>query len=71
MRERVLFVTKLAASSFAIELPRDLDAITIHPAIPGLRFPAESLQVGNSSLPQTLPREDPDFDLRLIEPASM
>jgi hypothetical protein len=48
------FVAELAARSFAIELPGDLDAITIHPAIPGLHFPAENLQVGNSSLPQTL-----------------
>jgi len=55
----------------AIELPGNLDAITIHLAIPGLRFPAQSLEIVDSSLAQTLPREDPDFDLRLIKPTSM
>src|SRR5215510_13388709 len=57
--------------NFAIKLPCDLDVITIHAPIPGLRFLAQSLKVGNSSLSQALPREDPDFDLRLIEPAAV
>jgi len=70
-RDRVRFVTKLVASSLAIELPGNLDVITIHSAIPGLRFPAQSLEIGDSSLAQTWPREDPDFDLRLIKPTSM
>ena len=66
-----LLVTKLAPSSLAIELLGNLDAITIHSAIPGPRFRAQSLEIGDSLLAQTWPREDPDFDLRLIKPTSM
>jgi hypothetical protein len=65
------FVAKLPASGPAIEPPGDFDAITIHPPIPGSRFPAQGLQIGDSSVTQTLPGEDPDFDLRLIEPTSV
>ena len=57
--------------SFAVKLPVDLDAVAIHPSIPGSGFPAQRLQVGYSSGSQTLTGEDPDFDLRLIEPTSM
>jgi hypothetical protein len=32
---------------------------------------AQSLEVKNASMPQALSREDPDFDLCLIEPASV
>jgi hypothetical protein len=53
--------------SFPIELPGDLDTITIHPAIPGLRFLTQGIEIGDSPITQTLPREDPDFDLRLID----
>src|ERR1700739_1211215 len=45
--------------------------MTVHPPIPGFCFPAETLKIWNSSLPQTLPGEDPDFDLRLIEPTAV
>ena len=54
-----------------MELPGDLDTITIHPAIPGLRFATQGFEIGDSPITQTLPREDPDFDLRLIEPTSV
>jgi hypothetical protein len=43
--------------SFSIELPGDLDAISIHPPIPGLGFPPQRLKVGNATSPQTLPSE--------------
>jgi len=51
-----------------VELPGDLDAITINPAIPGRSFPAQSLEIWNPAVAQTLPREDPDFSLGLIQP---
>ena len=54
-----------------VEPPVDLDAITIHPPIPGSRLPAQGFQVGYSSGTQTLPCEHPDFDFRLIERRSM
>jgi len=47
--ERVLFVMKLPASSFAVELPVDLHAITVHSPVPGACFPTQSLETGNSS----------------------
>jgi hypothetical protein len=55
-------------SSLAAELPGELDAITIHAPIVTLRFPAQSLEIWNYSLPQTMPREESDFDLCFIEP---
>ena len=36
-------ITELAASGFAVELPVDFDAVAIHPAIPGSRFPTQGL----------------------------
>src|SRR5215831_3765985 len=66
-----LFVAEFATGGFTIELPGDLDPIMIHASIPSLGFPPQRLEVGDASLPQTLPREDPDFDLRLIEPATV
>jgi hypothetical protein len=68
--ERVLFITELSASSFAVKLPIDLHAITVHSPIPGARFFTQSLETGDSSAAQALPGEDPDFDIRLIEPTS-
>src|SRR5215472_6963781 len=67
----VPFIAELAACGFAVELPVDLDTVTIHPPIPGLRLPAKALKAGNASLAQALPREDSNFDLCLIQPASM
>ena len=69
--KELLFVVKLPASSFAIEFPGDLDAIAVHPAIPGATLTAKRLEVWDSPITETLPREEADFDLRLIEPTSM
>jgi hypothetical protein len=43
----------------------DFDPVAIHPAIPGVSFPAQ-----NSSFAEALPREEADFDFSLVEPAS-
>src|SRR5258708_17057042 len=69
--ERVLPVTKLATGGFAVELPVDLESRAIDAKRPGARLAAKRPQVGDSSAPQTLPREQTDFDFGLIEPASM
>jgi len=61
------FVTELAAGGLAVELPVDVDAITIHPPIPGSHFSAQDLEVLDPSGAQTLSREDPDLDFRLVE----
>jgi hypothetical protein len=37
--------------------------------IPGAGFPAQVLEIGNSSRIKALPEEHADFDLGLIEPA--
>ena len=70
-RERFLFVAKLETSGFAIEFPVDFGASAIHPAVPGSNFPAQGLQVRDSSGTEALPREDADFDFRLIEPTAV
>jgi hypothetical protein len=54
LRKESPFVTKLVASSLALELPGDLDAITIHPTIPGLGFSNTTL--GQVSRSWQLPR---------------
>jgi hypothetical protein len=63
-------MVEFAASGFAIESSVDFDSVLVHPPIPGPRFSTKCLQIGNSPLSQTLPRE-PDLDLRLGEPASV
>ena len=45
--------------------------VAVHAPIPGVRLLAQSLEIGNSATAQTLSREDPDFDLSLIKPASV
>jgi hypothetical protein len=69
--ERFAFVSKLATGGFAVELPVDFDAIPVHPPIPGSRFATQGVKIGDSAATQTLPAEEPDFNLRLIEPTSM
>ena len=59
------------AGCFAVKPPVDLRAGAIHPAIPCQNLPPQDFQVGNSSGSETLPREDADFDFRLIEPAAV
>jgi hypothetical protein len=61
-----VFVAKLPTSGITVELPGDFDTISVHSPVPGSRFLAESLEVRDTSMPQTLAREDPDLDLRLI-----
>src|SRR4029079_12025738 len=65
------FVVELATRGSTVELPVDLDSVAIHSPIPGFSLLAPSLEIGDSSAAQTLPREDPDFDLRLIKPTSV
>jgi hypothetical protein len=65
------FIAELAAISFTVEFRVDPIVIPIHPPIPGLCLPAEIRKRWNASLPQALPRENPDFDLCLIQPTSM
>jgi|ERR1035437_4397609 hypothetical protein len=65
------FVAEFTTGGCAVELPVDLDTVAIHPPVPGFRLLTQSLEIGNAPTPQTLPREDPDFDLRLIEPTSV
>src|SRR5262245_52393593 len=55
----------------AVELPGNLDAIMIHASIPSLSFAPQRLEAGDPSLAQTLPREDSNFDLRLIQPTAV
>jgi len=35
------FVTELAAGGLAVEFPVDVDAVMVHPPIPGSRFSAQ------------------------------
>ena len=54
-RKRVPFVAEFTASGHAVELPVDLDAIAVHPAIPGAGFATQDRQVGDSSDAEALP----------------
>ena len=67
----VFLITELATGRFAIEAPIDSDLVTVHPAVPGARFSLECLQIGYPSFAETLTTKQADFDLRLIQPASM
>jgi hypothetical protein len=67
----VVLIAELATSGFAVKLPVDLGASSIHPAIPGSSFPSQSLEVRDSSGAGTLPQADADLDFHLIEPASV
>ena len=64
-------VAELAACRFAIELPVDLDAISVHSPVPGSRFPAQGLEIGDPRITKTLPSEQADFDFRLVEPTAV
>ena len=67
----VFLVAKLAAGRFAVKLPVDSDPVTIHPAVPRTSFPLERAQMGYASFAEALTSKQADFNLRLIEPASM
>jgi hypothetical protein len=66
-----LFVAEFASGGSAVEPPVDLDLVAIHAAIPCPALPAQRLEIRNSPGARALPREDVDFDLGLIEPASV
>lgn len=69
--KRVLFITEFEARRSAIEFPIDLLPDPVHPAVPLLSLSAKRLEIRNSSRSQALSCEQADFNLRLIEPASM
>jgi hypothetical protein len=54
-----------------VELTVDFDTVTVHSPVPGCHLLSQSFEIRDSPTAQTLPREDPDLDLRLIEPASV
>ncbi len=53
------------------EAPVDLRPLLVGLAVPSLGFPLQFSQIWNPARAQTLPREQAEFDLRLIEPASV
>ena len=65
------FVAELATGGSTVELPVDLDTVAVHAAVPGFCLLPQSFEAGDASTTETLPREDPDFDLRLIKPTSV
>jgi hypothetical protein len=67
----VFLVAKLAAGRFAVKLPVDSGPVTIYPAVPRTSFPSERARIGYASLAEALTSKQADFNLRLIEPASM
>jgi len=40
-------------------------------AVPGPDLSSESLQIGNSPVPEALPRQDADFDFSLVQPTAV
>jgi hypothetical protein len=68
---RLLFVTELGAAVPPREVPVDSGLTLIHSAVRGLDLAAQRFQIGDSSFAETLPREDANFDLRLIEPTAV
>src|ERR1035441_9762409 len=69
--ERVFLVAELAASGFPVEGPVDFDSITVHAAVPGATLTPQSFSIRDPSGAEALTREQPDFDFRSIEPASV
>jgi hypothetical protein len=59
----------LRRADSAVESP--IDAVAVHAAIPCPAFPARRLEIRDSSGAKALPREDADFDFRLVESASV
>ena len=48
--ERVPFVAEFTSGCFAIKLPVDFDAISVHSSVPRPRFLSQDLETGDSSL---------------------
>src|SRR5579863_4172035 len=49
--------------------PVDLGPFPVGLAVPSVDLPLQRLQIRNPPVPQTLPRDQTEFDFRLIEPA--
>ena len=64
-------ITELATGGSTVEFPVDLDTVAVHVAVPGFCLLPQGFEVGDASIIEILPREDSDFDLRLIKPASV
>jgi hypothetical protein len=69
--ERVPIVADFTSGGFAIKLPVDFYASSVHSLVPRPRFLLQELETGNSSLTQTLAREHSNRNFRLIEPTAM
>ena len=54
-----------------MELPVDFDSVAVHPPVPGFGFSLQRLEVGDSSLAQTLAGKQADLDFRLIQPTAV
>ena len=70
-RETFSLIAEFTTRGSAVEFPVDRDAVTVHPPVPSFGLSAQPLQIGDSPTTQALPREDADFDLRLIEPTAV
>src|SRR5450756_1555625 len=70
VRARLPIVERLPGLP-ARELPVDLGPPTVGLAVPGPRFRLQRVQVRYPSLAEALPRVQAEFDLRLIQPASV
>src|ERR1035437_1562888 len=67
----VSFVVELPACLSTREPPVDGDLITVHSPVPGPGFPPQVAERGDSSLAQTLPGEQADLNLGLIQPTAV
>src|SRR6516225_8225202 len=64
-------IAEFRACFSAGKAPVDGYPITVHSPAPSSGFPPQVVQRGDSSPSQTLPGEQADFDLCLIEPAAV
>lgn len=62
---------ELTSGGLAVECPVYLDSGAIHPLVPHASFPLQRRQIGDSAVAEALPGKHPDFNLSLIEPASV
>ena len=69
--ERVLIVAELHAGFLPAEAPVDLDLVAIDLAVPSACLPLEQGQTCDSPLSQTLPAEQTNFDLGLVQPTAV
>jgi hypothetical protein len=62
---------KRLAGLLAGERPVDLDPPAVGLTVPDPRFPLQGAQIRYPPLAQTLPGVEAEFDLRLVQPASV